>query len=69
MLMPEKKCVIPVHCIHFEKKYVFFKLNFLKYLNIVFEKRFIHVHSKAEGKDQVSIQSSTAPDPGHRIGK
>ena len=25
--------------------------------------------SKEEGKDQESIQSSTTPDPGHRIGK
>ena len=26
-------------------------------------------YSKKEGKDQESIKSSTAPDPGHHIGK
>ena len=26
-------------------------------------------HSKEEGKDQESIQSSTTPDPGHHMGK
>ena len=25
--------------------------------------------SKSEGKDQISIQSSTTPDPGHHMGK
>ena len=30
---------------------------------------FILEQSKKEGKDQESIQSSTIPDQGHRIGK
>ena len=28
-----------------------------------------HFHSKEEGKDQESIQSSTTPDPRHHMGK
>ena len=33
------------------------------------KKKYRKSESKEEGEDQASIQSSTTPDPGHRIGK